>query len=88
MPLAPGDGRDPSGLRQPVLRLAVRRGADMHHLDMPFRSGAAKVSGMPSGESLGKAGLKGMEDTLLCAAAACCCHVLGEPLAPRSWPIS
>ena len=59
MPLAPGDGRDPSGLRQPVLRLAVRRGADMHHLDMPFRSGAAKVSGMPSGESLGKAGLKG-----------------------------
>jgi hypothetical protein len=31
----------------------------MHHLDMPFRSGAAKVSGMPSDESLGKAGLKG-----------------------------
>jgi hypothetical protein len=62
MPLAPGDGRDPSALRQPVLRLAVRRGPDRHPLDMPFRIGAAQVSGMPSGESLGKPGLKGRGD--------------------------
>ena len=55
----PSHGRGPRGLRQPARRLAVRRGADMHRLDMPFRIGAAEASGMPSGERLGKAGLKG-----------------------------
>ena len=59
MPLAPGDGRCPSGLPQPALRLTVRRGAERRRLDRLFRIGAAQASGMPAGKRLGKASLKG-----------------------------
>jgi len=59
MPLAPGDDHSPSGLRQPALRLAVRRGADMRRLDMLFRIGEVEASEMPSSECLGKASLEG-----------------------------